>query len=113
MAGQCSCLLLIAVALSCPLLAVVRAMPHSSHHSSSLPGAGSSSSSSEGSGSTKSLGVYMIRSPESTTAPAGDEVLFECEVNLIPERLEWRFRPQDSAGSRDDYVYLNKNVSRF
>ncbi|XP_065082320.1 interference hedgehog-like isoform X2 [Ochlerotatus camptorhynchus] len=108
MAGHCS-LLLIALVLSCPLLAVVRAMPHSSHHSSSLPGAGSGSSSSSGSGSTKSLGVYMIRSPESTTAPAGDEVLFECELNLIPERLEWRFRPQGSAGSRDDYVYLNKN----
>lgn len=51
----------------------------------------------------------MSRSPESTTAPAGDEVLFECELNLIPERLEWRFRPQDAAGSRDDYVYLNRN----
>ncbi|XP_062559047.1 interference hedgehog-like isoform X2 [Armigeres subalbatus] len=110
-------LLLTALVLSCPLLAVVKAMPHSSHHSSvSLPGVGSSSSnsnsgssSSSSSGSTKSLGVYMIRSPESTTAPAGDEVLFECELNLIPERLEWRFRPQDAAGTRDDYTYLNRN----
>ncbi|KXJ80447.1 hypothetical protein RP20_CCG024740 [Aedes albopictus] len=118
MVSHCSLLLAAALVISCPLLAVVKAMPHSSHHSSvSLPGAGSSGSSSSSSsgssssnsGSTKSLGVYMIRSPESTTAPAGDEVLFECELNLIPERLEWRFRPQDAAGSRDDYVYLSRN----
>lgn len=120
MVSHCSLLLAAALVISCPLLAVVKAMPHSSHHSSvSLPGSGSSGSSSSSSsgssssnsGSTKSLGVYMIRSPESTTAPAGDEVLFECELNLIPERLEWRFRPQDAAGSRDDYVYLSRNVS--
>nr|XP_029722667.1 interference hedgehog-like isoform X2 [Aedes albopictus] len=118
MVSHCSLLLAAALVISCPLLAVVKAMPHSSHHSSvSLPGSGSSGSSSSSSsgssssnsGSTKSLGVYMIRSPESTTAPAGDEVLFECELNLIPERLEWRFRPQDAAGSRDDYVYLSRN----
>ncbi|XP_058825195.1 interference hedgehog-like isoform X2 [Topomyia yanbarensis] len=108
------CSLLIALVLSCPLL--VLALPHSSHHSpssssssSTLASTSSSSGGSAGSSSTKSLGVYMIRSPESTTAPAGDEVLFECELNLIPERLEWRFRAQESQGSRDDYVYLNKN----
>ncbi|XP_058455056.1 interference hedgehog-like isoform X2 [Malaya genurostris] len=111
-AYRCS-LLLITLVLSCPLL--VLALPHPSHHSAaSSSSTDSASSSSSGSGSTgssntKSLGVYMIRSPESTTAPAGDEVLFECELNLIPERLEWRFRAQESQGSRDDYVYLNKN----
>ncbi|XP_053693897.1 interference hedgehog-like [Sabethes cyaneus] len=119
-AGYCS--LLITLVLSWPLL--VHAMPHSSHHSSplsagaslstaaasaSVSGGSSSSSSSSAAGTTKSLGVYMIRSPESTVAPAGDEVLFECELNLIPERLEWRFRNQYSQGSREDYTYLDKN----
>ncbi|EDS33199.1 cell adhesion molecule [Culex quinquefasciatus] len=96
-----SCLLQTAVVAAVLVIAcsvVVQARPHpSSHHSS---GSGASS--------TKNLGVYITRSPESTTAPAGDEVLFECELNLIPERLEWRFRPQDSAGNRDDYVYLSR-----
>jgi hypothetical protein len=57
------------------------------------------------------LGVYMLRSPESTVAPQGDEVQFECELNLEPERLEWRFRPLDSLGDKDDFIYLHKNVS--
>lgn len=53
----------------------------------------------------------MIRSPESTIAPLRDEVLFECELNLNPDRLEWRFRSSDSNGIVDDYLYLRKNVS--
>lgn len=52
----------------------------------------------------------MIRSPESTIAPLRDEVLFECELNLNPDRLEWRFRSSDSSGIVDDYLYLRKNV---
>lgn len=40
-----------------------------------------------------SLGVHVVRSPESAVAPQGDEVVFECELNLAPERLEWKFRP--------------------
>ncbi|XP_055544266.1 interference hedgehog-like isoform X2 [Wyeomyia smithii] len=101
------CSLLITLALSWPLL--VQAMPHSSHHSSSPSSSSSSGGSGSSSSSTKSLGVYMIRSPESTVAPAGDEVLFECELNLTPERLEWRFRNQFSQGNREDYTYLDKN----
>lgn len=55
----------------------------------------------------------MIRSPESTIAPLRDEVLFECELNLNPERLEWRFRASNSKGIVDDYLYLSKNVITF
>lgn len=55
----------------------------------------------------------MIRSPESTIAPLRDEVLFECELNLNPDRLEWRFRSSDSSGIVDDYSYLRKNVIDF
>lgn len=57
------------------------------------------------------LGVHMVRSPESTVAPLRDEVLFECELNLEPERLDWRFRSLSSKGTKDDFIYLNKNVS--
>ncbi|XP_040155548.1 interference hedgehog-like isoform X4 [Anopheles arabiensis] len=66
---------------------------------------GSSGRSSGGSG----LGLYIIRAPESTIAPADDEVLFECELNLMPEQLDWRFRAQGTAGQRKDYVLIQSN----
>ncbi|KAH8387839.1 hypothetical protein KR093_009855 [Drosophila rubida] len=53
---------------------------------------GSGSGSSSGSSSSNLLGVYIERGPESAVAPKGDEVVFECEMNLKPDRLEWRFR---------------------
>lgn len=59
------------------------------------------------------LGVHIIRSPESTIAPLRDEVLFECEFNLDPERLEWRFRSSNSNGTVNDYLYLKINVIVF
>lgn len=43
------------------------------------------------------LGVLFERAPESAVAPKGDEVVFECELNLKPDRLEWRFRRGDSS----------------
>ncbi|XP_039497351.1 interference hedgehog isoform X1 [Drosophila santomea] len=49
------------------------------------------------------LGVLFERAPESAVAPKGDEVVFECELNLKPDRLEWRFRRSDSA---EPYRYL-------
>ena len=60
------------------------------------------------------LGVQMLGQPESTIAPQGDEVVFECELNLEPERLEWRFRPQDTLEIKENYVYISKSaVSDF
>ncbi|XP_053670237.1 interference hedgehog-like [Anopheles nili] len=87
------------------------------HHPAGVSNGGASSGSyggtsarSSGSGTSSSgLGVYMLRSPEYTIAPADDEVLFECELNLLPERLEWRFRAQGTAGQRKDYVYIGRN----
>lgn len=59
-------------------------------------------------------GVFVERSPESTIAPLHDEVMFECELNLVPERLEWRFRPSVVLTQRHtEYIYLNKSVSTF
>ncbi|XP_059223024.1 interference hedgehog-like isoform X2 [Stomoxys calcitrans] len=55
------------------------------------------------------LGVHFVRSPESAVAPKGDEVVFECEMNLGPERLEWKFRHSSNRtadGSR--FIYLSK-----
>ncbi|GAB0091524.1 Interference hedgehog [Sergentomyia squamirostris] len=53
------------------------------------------------------LRLYMTRSPETTVAPLGDEVLFECALNVEPERLQWRFRPQ---GVKNELMYLNETA---
>ncbi|XP_065364606.1 interference hedgehog [Calliphora vicina] len=55
------------------------------------------------------LGVHFERSPESAVAPKGDEVVFECEVNLAPDRLEWKFRHSSNRtvdGSK--FIYLSQ-----
>ncbi|KAJ0175992.1 hypothetical protein K1T71_008166 [Dendrolimus kikuchii] len=38
------------------------------------------------------IDMKFIKYPESVTAPVGDTVNFECEVNVPGERLEWRRR---------------------
>ncbi|XP_075155230.1 brother of ihog isoform X2 [Haematobia irritans] len=55
------------------------------------------------------LGVHFVRSPESAVAPKGDEVVFECEMNLAPERLEWKFRHSSNrTADGSNYIYLSK-----
>lgn len=60
------------------------------------------------------IGVVMERQPESTIAPLYDEVLFECSLNLVPDRIEWRFRPQkkraNSVNGFSDFTRLSKTV---
>lgn len=60
------------------------------------------------------FGAFMERQPESTIAPLYDEVVFECALNLDPDRIEWRFHPQKTrntnAKTYNDYIYLNKTV---
>ncbi|XP_017114201.1 interference hedgehog isoform X1 [Drosophila elegans] len=53
------------------------------------------------------LGIFFERAPESAVAPKGDEVVFECELNLKPDRLEWRFR---RSGSPEPYRYLRSSA---
>ncbi|XP_017095082.2 interference hedgehog isoform X2 [Drosophila bipectinata] len=53
------------------------------------------------------LGVYFERAPESAVAPKDDEVVFECELNLKPDSLEWRFR---RSGSTEPYRYLRPSA---
>lgn len=55
------------------------------------------------------LGAHMVRQPESTIAPLSDEVLFECGLNLLPDRLEWYFRPQTKSRSTNYHIYNNNN----
>lgn len=58
-----------------------------------------------------SLGTFMTKSPESTDAPPGDEVQLQCELNLPPEKLEFRFRPQNSSpDERDQLINIHKMV---
>lgn len=67
---------------------------------------------------TDTFSAVMERQPESTIAPLFDEVVFECALNLDPDRIEWRFHPQKSRNTNantnakpfNDYVYLNQTV---
>lgn len=56
----------------------------------------------------------MERQPESTVAPLYDEVVFECGLNLVSDRIEWRFRPfkarTNNANGYSEFTYLNKMV---
>lgn len=58
--------------------------------------------------------AFMERQPESTIAPLYDEVLFECGLNLDPDKIEWRFRAHKQRNNNNktfnDYLYLNKTV---
>lgn len=64
--------------------------------------------------SKSDFGAFMERQPESTIAPLYDEVVFECALNLDPDRIEWRFHPQKTRNTNakafNDYIYLNKTV---
>ena len=73
------------------------------------------SSSSSTTTKAEKFGAYMERQPESTVAPLYDEVIFECGLNLVSDRIEWRFRPQkqrsNSVNIHSDYINLNRMVS--
>ncbi|KOB68172.1 Uncharacterized protein OBRU01_18717 [Operophtera brumata] len=43
------------------------------------------------------LDMRFLKDPESVTAPVGDKVTFECEVNVPAEWLVWRGRADDGA----------------
>lgn len=58
------------------------------------------------------LGTFMTVVPESTDAPVGDEVQLQCELNLPPEKVEFRFRPQNSTlAERDRLINVQKMVN--
>ncbi|CAK1582610.1 unnamed protein product [Parnassius mnemosyne] len=46
--------------------------------------------------SVAKIGMGITKHPESVTAPVGDEVTFECAVEVPGERLTWRWKPADS-----------------
>lgn len=80
-----------------------------------------SSSASIGSSSlsTSKFGGLLIRQPESTVAPLSDVVLFECELNLAPDHVEWRFHPQNVSQNiqhfndhNTEFIYL-KNDDKY
>ncbi|XP_060666024.1 interference hedgehog [Drosophila nasuta] len=51
------------------------------------------------SSSSSSPGVSIVRAPESTVAPLGDEVVLVCETSLPPDRFEWSFVSSASSNS--------------
>lgn len=58
-------------------------------------------------GSGSSFGMQMVKSPESSVAPEGDEVIFECELSLAPDKFIWRF--QSELNKHNEFKYLHKN----
>ena len=34
--------------------------------------------------------IYMTKKPEPLIVPLGDEVSFECEMNIKPDKFQWR-----------------------
>ncbi|EDW64639.1 interference hedgehog [Drosophila virilis] len=49
-------------------------------------------------------GVRILRAPESTVAPPGDEVVFVCETSLPPEYFEWSYASSRSHPPRFKYL---------
>ncbi|TDG40202.1 hypothetical protein AWZ03_013374 [Drosophila navojoa] len=49
-------------------------------------------------------GVRILRAPESTVAPSGDEVVFLCETSLPPEHFEWSYASTRSHAPRFKYL---------
>ncbi|EDW12564.1 interference hedgehog [Drosophila mojavensis] len=49
-------------------------------------------------------GVRILRPPESTVAPSGDEVVFVCETSLPPEHFEWSYASTRSHAPRFKYL---------
>lgn len=74
----------------------------------------SGSQSSASNSMPEKIGVIMERQPESTIAPLYDEVLFECSLNLVPDRIEWRFRAHkqrtNSVNGFSEFTHLTKSV---
>lgn len=72
-------------------------------------GGGAGSGESGGGGRSK-FGLYSVRSPESTIAPIGDEVVFECGLSVHPDRIVWRFLPQNaSKDDRENFRIIETN----
>lgn len=47
-------------------------------------------------GQRQELGMSFTRHPQPLDAPIGDDVNFECNLNLGAERFSWRHRPLNS-----------------
>ncbi|XP_017879078.1 interference hedgehog-like isoform X2 [Ceratina calcarata] len=47
-------------------------------------------------GQRQELGMTFTRHPQPLDAPIGDEVNFECNLNLVADRFSWRHRPLGS-----------------
>ncbi|XP_002067021.3 interference hedgehog [Drosophila willistoni] len=61
------------------------------------------------SSTSPSPGVRILRSSESIVAPLDDEVVFECETSLPPERFEWSYSNTSSSSSAisSSFIYLS------
>ena len=49
--------------------------------------------------------MMFSRHPQPFTAPLGDEVFFECSLNLAAEKFAWRHRPLGS-NKWEPFIYI-------
>ncbi|XP_058801081.1 interference hedgehog-like isoform X2 [Phymastichus coffea] len=59
------------------------------------------------SGQKSEPGMVFTRHPQPFTAPLGDEVIFECSLNLAAEKFAWKHKPLGS----NDWILLESNAS--
>ncbi|RVE51319.1 hypothetical protein evm_003999 [Chilo suppressalis] len=59
------------------------------------------------------IGMRFKKFPQSVAAPVGDEVAFECVVNVPGDKLAWRWRPVDDTRWRDANGTNDKTSTRL
>ncbi|CAG9788319.1 unnamed protein product [Diatraea saccharalis] len=59
------------------------------------------------------IGMMFKKFPQSVAAPVGDEVAFECVVNVPGDKLAWRWRPVEDIRWRDANGTNDKTSTRL
>ncbi|XP_028169300.1 interference hedgehog-like [Ostrinia furnacalis] len=59
------------------------------------------------------IGMMFKKYPQPVAAPVGDEVAFDCVVNVPGDRLAWRWRPVDDPRWRDANGTTDKTSTRL
>ncbi|XP_018333733.1 interference hedgehog isoform X3 [Agrilus planipennis] len=57
--------------------------------------------------------VYMVTSPESVVMPINDETSLICEMNLQPDRFEWRHYPFNSVDVSNPRAHISLSTSPY
>lgn len=55
----------------------------------------------------------MVTSPESVVMPINDETILTCEMNLLPDRFQWRHYPVKSEDASRPKPLINLGTAYF